>query len=187
MSSKSNHNVAAATNGHSAKPESNNSVMEKCNGNGSDSLVKDMAKSYRDLLHSVGEDPYREGLLKTPERAAKAMLFFTKGYHECLESVVGDAIFNEDHEEMVIVKDIEMFSMCEHHLAPFMGRVTIGYLPCKKVIGLSKLARIVEVYSRRLQVQERLTKEIAEAVEKSLSPLGVGVVVSCSSSSRLAA
>ncbi|CAL8111674.1 unnamed protein product [Orchesella dallaii] len=139
-------------------------------------LIPNMASAYRELLGSLGEDPDRQGLLKTPERAAKAMLFFTKGYDQTLEEVLNDAVFDEDTDEMVVVKDIEMFSMCEHHLVPFFGKVSIGYLPNKKVLGLSKLARIVEVYSRRLQVQERLTKQIAEAVLKAIEPRGVAVV-----------
>ncbi|KAG8261179.1 hypothetical protein J6590_079319 [Homalodisca vitripennis] len=142
-----------------------------------EALLPDMASSYRMLLGSLGENPDRQGLLKTPERAAKAMLFFTKGYDQCLEDILNDAVFDEDHDEMVVVKDIEMFSMCEHHLVPFYGKVSIGYLPNKKVLGLSKLARIVEIYSRRLQVQERLTKQIAIAVTKAVQPMGVAVVV----------
>nr|CUU98784.1 hypothetical transcript [Hymenolepis microstoma] len=133
--------------------------------------------AYSIILTSVGEDVNREGLLKTPERAAKAILYFTKGYKECLDEVLNQAIFNENHEEMVIVKDIEMFSMCEHHMVPFVGKVTVGYLPNGKVVGLSKVARIVEVYSRRLQVQERLTRQIAEALYAALNPKGVGVVI----------
>jgi len=138
--------------------------------------LDDMADNYRQLLRHVGEDPLRQGLLKTPERAAKALLYFTKGYEENLDDVLNDAVFDEDHDEMVIVKDIEMFSLCEHHLVPFLGKVSIGYLPNKKVLGLSKLARIVEMYSRRLQVQERLTKQIAVALTQAIQPAGVGVV-----------
>ncbi|XP_077277957.1 GTP cyclohydrolase 1-like isoform X2 [Temnothorax americanus] len=142
-----------------------------------EAMLPEMSRSYKLLLSSLGEDPERQGLLKTPERAAKAMLFFTKGYDQSLEDVINDAIFDEDHDEMVVVKDIEMFSMCEHHLVPFYGKVSIGYLPCKKILGLSKLARIVEIFSRRLQVQERLTKQIAIAVTKAVQPAGVAVVV----------
>ncbi|ROT75775.1 GTP cyclohydrolase 1 [Penaeus vannamei] len=125
----------------------------------------------------LGEDPSREGLLKTPERAAKAMLFFTKGYDQTIDDVMNGAVFDEDHDDLVIVKDIEMFSVCEHHLVPFWGKVSVGYLPNKKVLGLSKVARIVEIFSRRLQVQERLTKQIALAVVEAIQPTGVGVVV----------
>jgi len=141
------------------------------------SAVKDMADAYRTLIGTIGEDPNRGGLLKTPERAAKAFQYFTKGYDEKLEDILNDAIFDENHDEMVIVKDIEMFSMCEHHLVPFIGKVSIGYLPSQRVIGLSKLARIVEVFSRRLQVQERLTKQIASALTEAIQPQGVAVVV----------
>jgi len=140
-------------------------------------LLPEMARSYERLLKGLGEDPKRQGLLKTPERAAKAMLFFTKGYDQSLEEALNGAVFDEDHDEMVVVKDIEMFSMCEHHLVPFYGKVSIGYLPCKKILGLSKLARIVEIYSRRLQVQERLTKQIAVAVTQAVQPAGVAVVI----------
>lgn len=140
-------------------------------------LLPFMSKSYRMLLSSLGEDPERQGLLKTPERAAKAMLFFTKGYDQSLEEALNGAVFDEDHDEMVLVKDIEMFSMCEHHLVPFYGKVSIGYLPCKKILGLSKLARIVEIFSRRLQVQERLTKQIAVAVTQAVQPAGVAVII----------
>ncbi|KAG5857812.1 GTP cyclohydrolase 1 [Anguilla rostrata] len=136
-----------------------------------------LAAAYTTILRGLGEDPQRQGLLKTPWRAATAMQFFTKGYQEKIIDVLNDAIFDEDHDEMVIVKDIDMFSMCEHHLVPIFGRVHIGYLPNKRVLGLSKLARIVEIYSRRLQVQERLTKQIAVAITEALQPAGVGVVV----------
>merc|ERR1712203_1131110 len=136
-----------------------------------------VASSYRDIIKMLGEDPDREGLLETPMRAAKAITFFTKGYQETVQEVVKNAVFSEPTDEMVVVKDIEMFSLCEHHLVPFMGHVSIGYLPRGKVLGLSKLARIVEMYSRRLQVQERLTREIANAVWEAIEPAGVAVVI----------
>nr|XP_024648638.1 GTP cyclohydrolase 1 isoform X2 [Macaca nemestrina] len=138
--------------------------------------LPNLAAAYSSILSSLGENPQRQGLLKTPWRAASAMQFFTKGYQETISDVLNDAIFDEDHDEMVIVKDIDMFSMCEHHLVPFVGKVHIGYLPNKQVLGLSKLARILK-YSRRLQVQERLTKQIAVAITEALRPAGVGVVV----------
>jgi len=139
-----------------------------------------VADSYRDIIKMVGEDPDREGLLETPMRAAKAITFFTKGYQETVQEVVKNAVFSEPTDEMVVVKDIEMFSLCEHHLVPIIGHVSIGYLPRGKVLGLSKLARIVEMFSRRLQVQERLTREIANAVWEAIEPAGVGVVVRAS-------
>ncbi|XP_069773044.1 GTP cyclohydrolase 1 isoform X2 [Narcine bancroftii] len=133
--------------------------------------------AYTAILRGLGEDPERQGLLRTPWRAATAMQFFTKGYEEKISDFLNDAILHEDHDEMVIIKDIDMFSMCEHHLVPIIGKVHIGYLPEKRLLGLSKLARIVEIYSRRLQVQERLTKQIAVAITEALRPAGVGVVV----------
>ncbi|KAH9496142.1 GTP cyclohydrolase 1 [Bulinus truncatus] len=194
-----------------------------------DDIARDMAVQYKKILEHLGENPTRQGLLKTPERAAKAMMFFTKGYKENIAGtsggrpvvvvvfistrlaldipvytdwwmteywkhialyelaivrslgnvfdVLNDAVFDENHDDVVIVKDIEMFSLCEHHLVPFMGKVHIGYLPNNKILGLSKLARIVEVYSRRLQVQERLTKQIALAITEAIQPSGVGVVI----------
>lgn len=140
----------------------------------------DLIQAYHQILISLGEDPTRPGLLKTPERAAKAMLYFTKGYEERVSDMLNGALFDENHNEIVIVKNIEMFSMCEHHLIPFIGCVSIGYLPKNKIIGLSKLARIVEVYCRRLQVQERLTKQIAIALYEAIEPQGVGVIIQAS-------
>ncbi|XP_063427897.1 GTP cyclohydrolase 1-like [Mytilus trossulus] len=136
-----------------------------------------ITEHYKGILSNLGEDPTRQGLVRTPERAAKALMFFTKGYNDNIKEALNDAIFDEDHDEMVIVKDIEMFSLCEHHLVPFLGKVSIGYLPNKRVLGLSKLARIVEIYSRRLQVQERLTKQIAVAITEAIQPSGVAVVI----------
>ncbi|KAM9832078.1 GTP cyclohydrolase 1 2-like [Neosynchiropus ocellatus] len=133
--------------------------------------------AYTTILSELGEDVSREGLARTPLRAAKAMQFLTKGYKETTQDILNDAIFDENHDEMVIVKDIELFSLCEHHLVPFFGKAHVAYLPNKKVVGLSKLARIVEIYSRRLQVQERLTKQIASAISEALEPAGVAVVI----------
>lgn len=138
---------------------------------------KDIEAAFGKILDNIGEDKTRQGLLKTPSRAAKAMLYFTKGYEETISDVLNDAVFDENHDELVIVKDIDMFSLCEHHLVPFTGKVHIGYLPNKKVVGLSKLARIVEIFSRRLQVQERLTKQIAMALAEAVNPAGVAVVI----------
>ncbi|XP_034464402.1 GTP cyclohydrolase 1-like [Hippoglossus hippoglossus] len=134
-------------------------------------------KAYCTILSELGENTEREGLLRTPLRAAKAMQFFTKGYQETIRDILNDAIFNENHDEVVVVKDIDLFSLCEHHLVPFFGKAHIAYLPNKKVVGLSKLARVVEIFSRRLQVQERLTKQIASAIHEALEPAGVAVVI----------
>jgi GTP cyclohydrolase I len=139
-----------------------------------------MKGAVRTLLECIGEDADREGLLATPERYAKAMLYFTKGYQENVRDIVNGAIFQEGHNEMVIVKDIEIFSMCEHHLVPFNGKMHIGYIPADAVIGISKLPRIAEMFARRLQIQERLTKEVANAIMEVLKPQGVAVVMESS-------
>ena len=136
-----------------------------------------MKKSFAEIIQVIGEDLSRDGLRDTPERAAKAMQFLTQGYGQTLEQVVNGAIFDSDSEDMVIVRDIELYSLCEHHMLPFIGKCHVAYLPRGKVIGLSKIARIVDMYARRLQIQESLTQQIATAVLEVTSGLGVGVIV----------
>jgi GTP cyclohydrolase I len=132
---------------------------------------------YTELITRLGEDPNREGLLKTPERTEQAMSFLTKGYQEDADKILRGALFEVDYDEMVIVRDIEVFSLCEHHMLPFFGKVHVAYIPKGKVIGLSKIPRLVEVFARRLQVQERLTRQIADAIQDAIDPQGVGVVI----------
>ncbi len=143
----------------------------------SDDKIEQMVECYQNIISGVGEDISREGLLKTPMRAAKAMEFLTQGYRQKLEDIVNDAIFPSDNDEMVIVKDIELYSLCEHHMLPFIGKAHVAYLPKGKVIGLSKIARIVDMYARRLQIQEQLTTQIAYAIQDAIGAAGVAVVI----------
>jgi GTP cyclohydrolase I len=136
-----------------------------------------IARSFRAIIGAVGEDPSRQGLAKTPSRAARAFEFLTQGYRQSIEEIVNEAIFDSDANEIVLVKDIELYSMCEHHLLPFIGKAHVAYIPNGKVIGLSKVARIVDVFARRLQIQEQLTTQIADALMQSLHPSGVAVVI----------
>ncbi len=132
---------------------------------------------YRDILAFVGEDPEREGLLRTPHRVVEALKYLTQGYNQNVETLLNGAIFHEDYDDMVVVKDIEFYSQCEHHLLPFYGKAHVAYIPNGKIVGLSKIPRLVDMFSRRLQVQERLTTQIAEALESALQPKGVAVVI----------
>jgi GTP cyclohydrolase I len=136
-----------------------------------------MEEQYRSILEMIGEDPRRAGLLDTPARAAKAMSFLTRGYGETLEQVVNNALFDSETSEMILVQDIELYSMCEHHILPFIGKCHVAYVPTGKVLGLSKVARIVDMYARRLQIQENLTKQIAEAIQEVTEASGVGVII----------
>lgn len=138
--------------------------------------IDNMDALYRELLTKIGEDPEREGLIKTPARAAAAMKFLTQGYNQSLEVLLNGAIFEEDNNNMVLLRDIEFYSMCEHHLLPFFGKCHIAYIPSGKIVGVSKMARIVDMFGRRLQVQERMTNQIADAIEEALQPMGVAVV-----------
>lgn len=139
--------------------------------------IASLERSFLQIIEAVGEDPQREGLLKTPARAARAMEFLTAGYRQSLDDIVNDAIFHSEASEIVLVKDIELYSMCEHHMLPFIGKAHVAYIPDGKVIGLSKVARIVDMFARRLQIQEDLTMQIADALMTALQPQGVGVVI----------
>ena len=151
--------------------------MPKASQTKSQEAERALRDAYQQILENIGEDPQRDGLLRTPERTAKAMQFLTRGYQEDPAELLRGALFEVDYDEMVIVKDIEMFSLCEHHLLPFFGKVHVAYLPKGRVIGLSKIPRLVDAFARRLQVQERLTKQIAEAICEAIDPIGVGVVI----------
>lgn len=141
--------------------------------------VKRIAAHYGDILEALGENPARQGLLKTPERVAKALQFLTKGYDLDPQAVLRSAMFEEDYSQMVVVKDIEVFSMCEHHMLPFFGKAHIAYIPKGRIVGLSKIPRVVDIFARRLQVQERLTNEIKDCIQETLDPAGVAVVIEC--------
>ena len=145
-----------------------------------DDRIERLAYHYREILSLLGEDPEREGLVKTPERVAKAMSFVTKGYAEDPVQIINSAIFREEYKQMVLVKNIELFSMCEHHMMPFVGKAHVAYIPDGRITGLSKIARVVECYARRLQVQERLTVQIRDCIQQALDPIGVAVVIEAS-------
>ncbi|MBL7807603.1 MAG: GTP cyclohydrolase I FolE [Saprospiraceae bacterium] len=140
-------------------------------------LTDRLGKDYLDILSGLGEDPTREGLHKTPERAAKAMQFLTQGYTQDASAILKSAMFKEDYSEMVLVKDIEVYSLCEHHILPFFGKAHVAYIPNGHIVGLSKIPRVVDVFARRLQVQERLTLEVRDVIQDTLQPLGVAVVI----------
>ena len=145
--------------------------------NSDEQITNQLANYYQNIIQILGEDVNREGLIKTPTRVAKAMQFMTSGYKEDPESIITSAMFHEEYHQMVIVKDIDFYSMCEHHMLPFFGKAHIAYIPRKHITGLSKIARVVDVFARRLQIQERLTTQIKECIQKTLNPLGVMVVI----------
>lgn len=166
------------------------SMTENTEFNGNEGYIKidkydqkkidSIAAHYKKIISEIGENPEREGLLKTPERVAKAMQFLTHGYDINPEDILRSAMFDEDYSQMVIVKDIEVYSMCEHHLLPFFGKAHVAYIPNGKITGLSKIPRVVDAFARRLQVQERLTNQIRDCIQQTLNPLGVAVVIECS-------
>lgn len=145
-----------------------------------DKVTDVLSENFKTVITELGEDVEREGLLKTPERVAKAMQFLTKGYDQDPDAIMNKAIFHEDYSEMVVVKDIELYSLCEHHMLPFFGKAHVAYIPNKKIVGLSKIPRVVDAYARRLQVQERLTIEIRDCIQRVLDPQGVAVVIEAS-------
>jgi GTP cyclohydrolase I len=145
--------------------------------NFTEEITHKLTENYSDILNLIGEDNNREGILKTPERASKALQFLTQGYEMDGEAILHSAMFQEDYSEMVIVKDIELYSLCEHHLLPFFGKAHVAYIPNGYIVGLSKIPRVIEVFSRRLQVQERLTDQILHCIQKTLNPLGVAIVI----------
>lgn len=151
--------------------------MEKENSASSPEILQELASHYKAVIELIGENPTREGLLKTPERMAKSMQFLMRGYNQDPEAIIRSAMFTEDYRQMVIVKDIDFYSMCEHHMLPFFGQAHVAYIPNKKITGLSKIARVVDVFARRMQVQERLTTQIKECIQNTLNPLGVMVVI----------
>jgi GTP cyclohydrolase I len=174
MTSKTEIEPHAGTNGNGSgkhKGIGDQPIGEQALGSASTQAI------YTELLKRIGEDPLRDGLLSTPKRMEKSMAFLTQGYAQSVEEVLHNALFDVDYDEMVMVRDIEFYSMCEHHLLPFFGKAHIAYVPNGKVVGLSKIPRIVDVFARRLQVQERMTQQIAEAIEDAIQPQGVGVVV----------
>lgn len=145
-----------------------------------DKITSGLIENYKEALALLGENPHREGLLKTPERVAKAMQYFTQGYHVDARAILNSAKFHEEMSEMIIIKDIEIYSLCEHHMLPFFGKAHIAYIPNGWITGLSKIARVVDVYARRLQVQERLTTQVLDAIKETLTPMGVAVVIEAS-------
>ena len=151
--------------------------MEKEKPASSPEILQELASHYKAVIELIGENPTREGLLKTPERMAKSMQFLMRGYNQDPEAIIRSAMFTEDYRQLVIVKDIDFYSMCEHHMLPFFGQAHVAYIPNKKITGLSKIARVVDVFARRMQVQERLTTQIKECIQNTLNPLGVMVVI----------